>query len=113
MFGTLPSAKRLNVLEALGSEKLMSKEDLEEEKYISFVPEDRKGIRESEEEVKRLVEAKKLKEAFRFLEVTMKEDKVKPSKGIYSVLITACGRAGYTKKAFSLYNDVICPFLSF
>ncbi len=108
IFGTLSKYNRSHpLLEALGSEKLMDKEDLEEEKYISFDPAVRKNVKESELEIKQLIDNRKLKEAFYFLEVTMKEDKVKPSRGIYSMLIGACGRAGYTKKAFSLYNDVM------
>lgn len=106
IFGTLSPARKLQVVEALGSERFMSKEDLEEEKYTSFEPADRKNIKQSEEEILQLINSKRLKEALYFLEVTMKEDKVKPSKIIYSMLIGACGRAGYTKKAFQLYNDV-------
>ena len=108
VFGTLsPQFRQFDALDSLGSDKLMEEGDQEEEKYISFDPAERKQIRECEEEIDRLIEGRKLKEAFHFLEVTMKEDKVKPSRGIYSMLIAACGKAGYTHKAFKLYNDVI------
>lgn len=47
---------------------------------------------------------RQLNEAIDILEVRMKEDRVKPGYYIYELLIIECGRSGYTKKAFQLYN---------
>ena len=40
-------------------------------------------------------------------ETTMlKEDRVKPNRYVFTVLIGVLGRVGYTKKAFQLFNRV-------
>jgi len=36
----------------------------------------------------------------------LKQDRVKPENYIYNLIIGECGRLGYTKKAFQLYNQV-------
>ncbi|XP_055325071.1 pentatricopeptide repeat-containing protein 1, mitochondrial-like [Sitodiplosis mosellana] len=54
--------------------------------------------------VKRFIRDRRMKEAIDVLEVRMKEDRVKPDYYIYELLIMECGRLGYTKKAFKLYN---------
>lgn len=47
----------------------------------------------------------RIKEAIDVLEVRMiKIDRVKPDNYIYNILISECGRLGYVKKAFALYN---------
>jgi len=122
VFGTLTSAASVSntskqkhpfiVSPSIGSlmeskEDIIDKGDEKEEEYLSFDPIDRKSFKDFEREVEQLVlKDKRLKEALQLLEVTMKQDKVKPSRDIYSMLIGACGKAGYSKKAFSLYNDV-------
>lgn len=56
--------------------------------------------------VKRFIRDRRMKEAIDVLEVRMKEDRVKPDYYIYELLIMECGRCGYTKKAFKLYNQM-------
>jgi pentatricopeptide repeat protein len=48
-----------------------------------------------------------LADAIHTLETRMlKEDCVKPDHYIYNLIIGECGRLGYSKKAFQLYNQV-------
>lgn len=83
--------------------------DIEEEKYFTEqpLPSEKLSTKKYADIIKALINNRKIKEAIDFVEVKMvKEDRVKPKAYIYNLLLGACGRVGYTKKAFMLYNDM-------
>lgn len=59
-----------------------------------------------EQMIKAHIRDRRLKEAIDVLEVRMKDDRVKPNYYIYELLILECGRLGYARKAFNLYNTM-------
>lgn len=82
--------------------------DIIDEEERDFKPRPRRlPMQEYARLIKEHLNIKELKEAIDILEVRMiKEDKVKPTSYIYNLLINGCAKAGYSKKAFQLYNKM-------
>lgn len=80
--------------------------DLADDEYYRTVPLRRDQLPQIEYQhmIQKHMKNRQLKEAIDVLEVRMKDDRVKPDYYIYELLIIECGRFGYTKKAFQLYN---------
>ncbi|XP_066156987.1 pentatricopeptide repeat-containing protein 1, mitochondrial [Euwallacea fornicatus] len=93
----------------LYDQELTDEGDILEEKYFTEKPtqSQRLSTKKYADLIKGFIRDRKIKEAIDVLEVRMlQEDKVKPENYIYNLLLGACGRVGYTKKAFMLYNDM-------
>ncbi|XP_052845835.1 LOW QUALITY PROTEIN: pentatricopeptide repeat-containing protein 1, mitochondrial [Drosophila gunungcola] len=83
--------------------------DLEEEEFISNPTRRSKKLKAVEyaRHIKDHLKANRLNEAIAVLEQRMlREDRVKPDKYIYNLLISGCAKAGYTRKAFALYTKM-------
>ncbi|XP_074029683.1 pentatricopeptide repeat-containing protein 1, mitochondrial [Leptinotarsa decemlineata] len=90
-------------------QEIVDEGDLEEEKYLTVQPSPSQQLRTKQyaDLIKDLIKKRKIKEAIDLVEVRMiKEDRVKPDSYIYNLLLGACGRVGYTKKAFMLFNSM-------
>lgn len=89
--------------------EILDEGDIEEEKYFTHQPLPSQKLRTKKyaDIIKALIRKRKIKEAIDVLEIRMlKQDRVKPEAYIYNLILGACGRVGYTKKAFMLYNDM-------
>lgn len=81
--------------------------DIKEETFLTDVRPRPLSTKQYADMIKGFIRKRKIKEALDVLEVRMlKEDKVQPENYIYNLLMGACGRVGYTKKAFSLFNNM-------
>uniref|UniRef100_A0A1Y1K6Z0 Pentacotripeptide-repeat region of PRORP domain-containing protein n=1 Tax=Photinus pyralis TaxID=7054 RepID=A0A1Y1K6Z0_PHOPY len=90
-------------------EDVLDPGDVKEEEYIQEKPVHFQVLttKQYADIIKDHLRKRKLKEAIDIVEVQMiKEHRVKPPGYIYNLLIGGCGRVGYTKKAFSLYNEM-------
>lgn len=82
------------------------KGDRREEKFVEISLAKRHKPQYYGQQMKMLCKENKLLEALRILEEEMSSVGVKPNSYCYNVLIGACGRVGYTKKAFQLYSQM-------
>ncbi|XP_017773300.1 PREDICTED: pentatricopeptide repeat-containing protein 1, mitochondrial [Nicrophorus vespilloides] len=90
-------------------DEIIDEDDAKEEKYLQEVGDRSKQLstKQYADMIKSFIRKRKIKEAIDVVEVKMlKEDRVKPENYLYNLLLGACGRVGYTKKAFSLYNNM-------
>lgn len=81
--------------------------DITEEKFLENPPNkaQRLSTKQYADMIKDHLHNQRIKEAIDVLEVRMlQEDRVKPENYIFNLLIGACARFGYSKKAFGLYN---------
>lgn len=91
------------------SNEIVSESDLKEQEYLENKPlrSQQLSTKQYADLIKKHLRHKQLKEAIDVVEVRMiKEDRVKPENYIFNLLIGECGRVGYSKKAFQLYNEM-------
>lgn len=87
--------------------ELIDEGDIKEEKYSTNKPAKWQQLRTKQyaDMIKEHLKYHRVKEAIDVLEARMlKEDRVKPENYIFNIVISGCARAGYTRKAFQLYN---------
>ncbi|XP_055628056.1 pentatricopeptide repeat-containing protein 1, mitochondrial [Toxorhynchites rutilus septentrionalis] len=82
--------------------------DLQEEHFLQYLParSQKLSTKQYADLIKDHLKNKRVKEAIDVLEVRMKADRVKPVNYIFNLVIGGCARAGYSKKAFQLYNKM-------
>ncbi|XP_076305496.1 pentatricopeptide repeat-containing protein 1, mitochondrial [Tachypleus tridentatus] len=103
VFGTLAAAESV-VKYQTGSDLHIDEPDDDDEFFINY--EKRMSPKQYGDKMKELVKERKLKDALQLYNQMIKEDHVKPVKYIYTLLIGACGREGYTKMAFKLFKHM-------
>lgn len=105
IFGTFSETKPFS--EDDQKDEFEDKDDVAESNYLTNIPfrSQKLRTRQYADMIKKHLKFKRVKEAIDVLEVRMlKEDQVKPQNYIYNLLISECGRLGYTQKAFQLYT---------
>nr|XP_017016653.1 pentatricopeptide repeat-containing protein 1, mitochondrial [Drosophila kikkawai] len=93
----------------VGESEVEDPGDVEEEAYISRPTRHSKKLQAVEyaRQIKDHLKANRLNDAIAVLEQRMlREDRAKPDKYIYNLLISGCAKAGYTRKAFALYTKM-------
>ncbi|KAH8402890.1 hypothetical protein KR222_009141, partial [Zaprionus bogoriensis] len=83
--------------------------DTQEDEFLSKPSRQSRKLRTKEYAslIKEHLNAHRINDAIAVLEVRMlREDRVKPENYIFNLLISGCAKAGYTRKAFSLYTKM-------
>lgn len=82
--------------------------DITDDEHSQTIPrrKDQASEHVYENMIKKCIRDKMLKEAIDVINVRMKTDRVQPNYYMYELLIIECGRLGYTKKSFQLYNQM-------
>ncbi|XP_022244513.1 pentatricopeptide repeat-containing protein 1, mitochondrial-like isoform X2 [Limulus polyphemus] len=102
VFGTVADAE--SVIKYQTESDLHTDEPDDDDVFISYGK--KMSPKEYGDKMKELIKERKLKDALQLYNQMIKEDRVKPVKYIYTLLIGACGRVGYTKMAFKLFKHM-------